>query len=48
VVFPAGFEPTLEWNTDFAKHVFEYVSDGYIYIMPIRMNLDHYLDRVLE
>jgi methylenetetrahydrofolate reductase (NADPH) len=49
VVFPAGFKPSLEWNVHFAKEVFEYVSetDGCVYIMPVMMNLDDYLDRIL-
>ncbi|MFA6851381.1 MAG: methylenetetrahydrofolate reductase [Selenomonadaceae bacterium] len=48
VVFPKGFEPTLDWNIDFSKRVLEFVRmcDASIYLMPIKTNLIAYLSGV--
>ena len=45
VVFPKGFEPTLEWSIRFAREVLHEVQGdgGNVYLMPIRAGLDEYL-----
>jgi len=50
VVFPKGFEPTLEWSVDFSRRVMDYLSDkdDSIYLMPIKSNLAEYLTGVLQ
>ena len=50
VVFPKGFEPTLEWSIDFGKKAMEFVKkkSGNIYIMPIKSNLKEYLEGVMK
>lgn len=50
VVFPAGFEPTLEWNINFAKEVMSYCkANGYhIYFMPIRVNIEKYIGGIFN
>ncbi len=48
VIFPKKFEPTLAWNIDFARAALEFTSkiNGHIYFMPIRTNLQAFLDGV--
>lgn len=48
-VFPAGFEPTLEWNRRFARDAYEFVRerDGNIYFMPIRASISEYLSGIV-
>ncbi|MEM7184916.1 MAG: methylenetetrahydrofolate reductase [Spirochaetota bacterium] len=43
--FPNVFQPTLEWNINFAKQVIQYLKDRSqnIYFMPIKINLEKYL-----
>ena len=45
VVFPQEFEPTLAWNTAFARRAMDCVSEagGNAYLMPIRIDLRKYL-----
>jgi methylenetetrahydrofolate reductase (NADPH) len=45
VVFPQAFEPTLAWNTAFARRALDLVSEagGNAYLMPIRVDLRKYL-----
>jgi methylenetetrahydrofolate reductase (NADPH) len=45
VVFPQAFEPTLAWNTAFARRAMAFVSEagGNAYLMPIRIDLRKYL-----
>jgi methylenetetrahydrofolate reductase (NADPH) len=45
VVFPQEFEPTLAWNTAFARRAMDFVSEagGNAYLMPIRIDLRKYL-----
>ena len=49
VVFPKGFEPTLDWSIDFSRKVLEFVEkrDANLYLMPIKSNLEAYLKGVL-
>ena len=49
VIFPKGFEATLEWSVDFAKKVKEFadVHRDNLYLMPIKGNLEGYLSGVL-
>jgi methylenetetrahydrofolate reductase (NADPH) len=48
-IFPPDFEPTLEWNRDFAKKALQFARDngGNIYFMPIRTDIAAYLDGIL-
>ncbi|TCS77248.1 methylenetetrahydrofolate reductase [Pectinatus cerevisiiphilus] len=48
VIFPKDFEPTLEWNIDFACKVKEFVkkAGGNMYIMPIKTNLEKYMNSI--
>jgi len=45
VIFPKAFQPTLEWNIDFARKALDFVKkqDANIYLMPIKTNLLPYL-----
>lgn len=49
VIFPRGFQPTLEWNIAFAKGAFQFAeeNDANLYIMPIKTNLLAYLEGAL-
>lgn len=49
VVFPKDFEPTLEWNRDFASKVLDFIEayDGHAYFMPIRVGILEYLQGIL-
>ncbi|HEX7002589.1 MAG TPA: methylenetetrahydrofolate reductase [Trueperaceae bacterium] len=48
-VFPAGFQPTLEWNRRLAKDALTFVEThgGNIYFMPIRAGIGEYLHGIL-
>lgn len=48
VVFPSKFEPTIEWNAQFAREALETVDKlgSNIYFMPIRMNLARYFSSI--
>lgn len=48
-VFPADFEPTLEWNRRLARDALEFVRQqgGNIYFMPIRASIGDYLDGIV-
>jgi methylenetetrahydrofolate reductase (NADPH) len=45
VVFPQAFEPTLAWNTAYARRALDLVREvgGNAYLMPIRIDLRKYL-----
>ncbi len=45
LIFPAGFQPTLEWNINFAKKALEFTEelDSHIYFMPIRTKIRAFL-----
>lgn len=47
--FPSRFEPTLEWNRDFAETCIEWASqeEQNLYFMPIRLGLNEYLDGLI-
>ncbi|BBH20305.1 methylenetetrahydrofolate reductase [Paenibacillus baekrokdamisoli] len=49
-IFPKRFEPTLEWNIDFAREVlnFSRATGTNMYFMPIRVNLEAYLNGVFK
>lgn len=49
-IFPKNFEPTLEWNIDFARKAMEFVktTNSNIYFMPIKTNLLPYLNGVFK
>ncbi len=49
VVFPKGFEPTLNWSIDFSRKALEFVKKrgANLYLMPIKSNLEAYLKGVL-
>ncbi len=48
-IFPPDFEPTLEWNRNFARKALEFSrrTDSSLYFMPIRVDLVEYLDGIL-
>ena len=48
VVFPQGFEPTLEWSVDFSHKVMDFAdkNKGNVYFMPIVVDLTKYLNGV--
>jgi methylenetetrahydrofolate reductase (NADPH) len=48
--FPRSFEPSLEWNIDFAKKAIRFCKDHNfnLYMMPIRVDLKQYLLKVFE
>jgi methylenetetrahydrofolate reductase (NADPH) len=50
VVFPKNFEPTLEWNVDFAKKALEFtkIRKSNIYFMPIKVDLRTYLEAIFN
>ena len=43
-IFPADYEPTYEWNIDFAKKVLDFskARGSNVYFMPIRIDLEKY------
>ena len=49
VVFPHAFEPTLDWSVAFAKEVMDFAEreGNNVYLMPIKTNLEAYLEGVL-
>lgn len=50
VIFPKNFEPTLEWNIDFARQVVEFAKahNQNVYLMPIKAKIMPYLEGVLK
>ena len=48
-VFPPDFEPTLEWNRQFAKQALQFAqkNNDNVYFMPIRTDIAAYLDGIL-
>lgn len=48
-IFPPDFEPTLEWNRNFAKRALAFCksNDSSIYFMPIRVDLVKYLEGII-
>lgn len=48
-VFPAGFEPTLEWHRGLAARALDHVagSGGHLYFMPIRVSVAEWLGHLL-
>lgn len=48
--FPAGFEPTLEWNRNFAREALDFVRERQdnAYFMPIKTSLTDYLGGILN
>ena len=49
VVFPKGFEPTLEWSIDFGRQVKKFAQErgDNLYLMPIRGNVQAYLEGIM-
>lgn len=47
-IFPKSFEPTLEWNIDFARKVIRFAKehDHNVYLMPIKAKIMPYLEGV--
>ena len=47
-VFPKDFEPTMEWNVNFAHKVLNFISntDGGLYFMPITIDIADFLPKV--
>ncbi|MCI6158517.1 MAG: methylenetetrahydrofolate reductase [Selenomonadaceae bacterium] len=50
VVFPPEFETSLDWAVAFTHRVMEFAEahDGSLYVMPIKTNLEAYLDGVFR
>ena len=50
VIFPKDFEPTLEWNIDFAKKVIDFAKkhNHNVYIMPIKAKIMPYLEGIFS
>ena len=50
LIFPAGFEPTLEWNLRFAKQALKFTEElnAHIYFMPIRTKLQVFLGGLFD
>ena len=48
VVFPPSFRPDLSWSIAFSHQVMEWAEqkDASVYLMPIRTNLEAYLEGV--
>jgi methylenetetrahydrofolate reductase (NADPH) len=48
-IFPPDFEPTLEWNRNFARQALDFCqrTDSNIYFMPIRVDLVKYLEGII-
>lgn len=49
-IFPKDFEPTLQWNIDFARKAlnFSHGTHSHIYFMPIKTDLPAYLDGIFN
>lgn len=45
VVFPKGFEPTLDWSIAFTRQVMQFAAERHasLYVMPIKTDLEKYL-----
>jgi methylenetetrahydrofolate reductase (NADPH) len=50
VHFPENFEPSMEWNVEFAKKALDYCrSNNFnLYLMPIRVDLEEYLNGIFQ
>lgn len=50
VVFPVNFNPTLEWNINFAKDSLDFAkrTNTNVYFMPIRIDIKEYLSKVIS
>jgi len=48
-IFPTDFEPTLEWNQDFARTALSFAQErnSHVYFMPIRVDIAEYLENIL-
>lgn len=48
-LFPKDFQPTMEWNRNFAARALAFAQEtgGNIYFMPIRVDLKKYLEGIL-
>ena len=48
VIFPKNFEPTLEWNINFAREVISFARkhNHNVYLMPIKAKIMSYLQGV--
>jgi methylenetetrahydrofolate reductase (NADPH) len=48
-VFPRSFQPTLEWNRQFARELLQFARQvgGHAYFMPVRESVEAYLGGVL-
>ena len=48
--FPSRFEPSLDWNRDFAAKCIDWASasETNLYFMPIRLSLNEYLGGLIE
>ncbi|GGJ63476.1 methylenetetrahydrofolate reductase [Deinococcus aquiradiocola] len=48
-VFPKGFQPTLDWNRQFARELlaFARATGSHAYFMPVRVSVESYLSGVL-
>ena len=48
-IFPPDFQPTLEWNRNFAKNALQFAraTGGNLYFMPIRTDIKAYLEGIL-
>lgn len=49
-VFPRDYQPTYEWNINFAKKVLDFCKQngGNVYFMPIRIDLEKYFLPLLK
>ena len=49
-IFPSDYEPTYEWNTNFAIQVLEQCkkTGANVYFMPIRINLEQYFTPIIN
>lgn len=49
-IFPANYEPTYEWNINFAKNVLSFAKERNqsVYFMPIRIDLEKYFLPIFE
>ena len=50
-IFNQNFTPSLEWNVDFyhkTKKIIENFQSHHLYLMPIRINIDNYLNHIFS
>ena len=49
-VFPKDFEPTMDWNVNFAHKVMDFIknTDGGLYFMPITIDISDFLPKVFD